>query len=220
MTTETDNTKPKSSKYDSKTIALFATIALLAGVIIGLVSSNRDGDGFMGMNHNNHSNNGMMGNNPTPNETDVSGPDAMFFQMMIPHHQQAIDMSNLALKTSKNAELIALAKNIIAAQSAEITQMKQWLSDAGEFTDVPDHMGHGMGGMLTDAEFADLAKATGTEFDKLWLQGMIGHHEGALHMVNMIDNSANSSTKKFGEDVTTAQSAEITQMKAMLAKLG
>ena len=212
-------TSDKPMKKDSKTIALFATIALLAGVIIGYASSHHD-DGFMGMHHGDQTSNGMMGNNPKPNPTGVSGPDVMFFQMMIPHHQQAIDMSNLALKTSKNAELVALAQKIIAAQTAEITQMKLWLTDAGESTEVPDHMGHGMGGMLTDAEFADLAKATGSEFDKLWLQGMIGHHEGAIHMVTMIDNSPNATSKKFGEDVTTAQSAEITQMKAMLAKLG
>lgn len=77
-----------------------------------------------------------------------TGADIMFLQMMIPHHQQAIDMSNLALKISKNAELLDLAEVIIRDQKAEIIQMKQWLKDAGAGAD-PGHEMSGMGGMLT-----------------------------------------------------------------------
>lgn len=212
---------PTSQSASNKTIALYAVIALLVGVIGGLLFSNNGHDGMMRMNHDrNSSHTDMMSADPNPNPTDVSDPEAMFFQMMIPHHQQAIDMSNFALTNSQNADVVALANKIITAQTGEITQMKQWLTDAGESLESPEHMGHGMGGMLSDSDMAELAKATGTQFDRLWLQGMIAHHEGALHMVHMIDNSPNAETDKFGENVTKAQSAEITQMKAMLAKLG
>lgn len=203
----------------NKTIALYATIALLGGVVIGLLYSNNDHDGMMGMNHNNSSQSDMMDIQPTPNASEIAHRDSMFFESMIPHHQQAIDMSNLALKNSKNAELIALANNIITAQTKEIAQMKKWLTDAGIDADAETHMGHGMGGMMNDNEMAELEKATGTDFDKLWLTGMIKHHNGALRMVHMIENSPNTETKTFGDNVIKAQSAEITQMQAMLDKL-
>jgi uncharacterized protein (DUF305 family) len=142
----------------------------------------------------------------------------MFLQMMIPHHQQAIDISNLALKTSKDAELLALAKTIAADQAAEITQMKSWLKDAGATTDM-GHSMDGMGGMLNDAELSALNAETGTKFDILWLKGMTGHHDGAIHMTTMIRDASNAEIKAFGEKVIKDQSAQIEQMKIMLQRL-
>jgi len=141
----------------------------------------------------------------------------MFLQMMIPHHQQAIDISNLALKTSKDSELLALAGTIIKAQSAEIVQMKSWLNDAGAATDMGHSMG--MGGMLDGAELSALSAATGKTFDTLWLKGMIGHHDGAIHMTTMIQDASNADIKAFGESVVKDQSAQIVQMKAMLKRI-
>jgi len=192
-----------------------AVIALLVGVIGGLVYANHDGNGFMNMGHN-HS---MMNDDQPANESSMTGSDAMFFQMMIPHHQQAIDTSNLAITTSKNVELVALAHVIADGQTKEIAQMKAWLTAAGYTTDVGDHMGHSMGGMLTDSELASLKAATGTNFDAQWLTGMIGHHQGALHMVQMIDGSRNAETKIFGSGIQSVQSAQITQMQALLKAL-
>jgi uncharacterized protein (DUF305 family) len=201
---------------DKKTGVLLGVIVLLGAALISVgINRDGDGDGFMGMGH--HTNNGMgMYNNS--NKATFSGADIMFLQMMIPHHQQAVDISNLALKTSKDSELLALAKTIRDAQSAEIIQMKMWLKEAGAGTDM-GHSMDGMGGMLDDAELSALSAATGKNFDILWLKGMIGHHDGAIHMTTMINDARNTEIKTFGENVVKDQSAQIKQMEAMLKRL-
>lgn len=143
-----------------------------------------------------------------------STTDVMFAEMMIPHHQQAIVMSELALTRSQNADVIALAKEIRAAQAPEIEQMKSWGADGEE------HMGHQMMGMLSDAEIDALKAATGTEFDQLFLKGMIAHHEGAIDMAQMILASKNDEVRTLGEAIVSTQTAEIERMKSMLAELG
>ncbi len=148
--------------------------------------------------------------------TRFTGADTMFLQMMIPHHQQAIDISEIALKKSKNAELLNLATVIIRDQRSEITQMKAWLDEAGASEDM-GHSAHGMGGMLDDEDLAALEKATGRDFDTLWLKGMIQHHDGAIHMSEMIKDASNLEIKAFGEKIVQDQSTQITQMKKMLA---
>jgi uncharacterized protein (DUF305 family) len=104
------------------------------------------------------------------------------------------------------------------AQTSEIIQMKSWLDDAGAGLDM-GHSMEGMGGMLNDAELSALAAATGKSFDILWLKGMIGHHDGAIHMTTMIRDASNQAIKTFGENVIMDQSAQIIQMKAMLKRL-
>jgi uncharacterized protein (DUF305 family) len=84
-------------------------------------------------------------------------------------------------------------------------------------------MGHsmsGMGGMLDDAELSALSAASGKNFDLLWLKGMIGHHDGAIHMTTMIRDASNPDIKSFGENVVKDQSAQIVQMNAMLKRIG
>ena len=80
-------------------------------------------------------------------------------------------------------------------------------------------MGHdmGMGGMLTEEQMTALSNASGAEFDKLYLQGMIAHHEGAIHMAQMVTDSSNAEAKQLGENVVKTQTAEIEKMKQMLA---
>jgi uncharacterized protein (DUF305 family) len=196
---------------DKKTGVLLGVIILLSTLLF-TISTNRDGGSdFMGMGH---------GTSSTQSSSDDSytGADIMFLQMMIPHHQQAVDISNLALKTSKDSELLALAKTIRDAQSAEIIQMKMWLKEAGAGTDM-GHSMDGMGGMLDDAELSALSAATGKNFDTLWLKGMIGHHDGAIHMTTMINDAQNTEIKNFGENVVKDQSAQIKQMESMLKRL-
>ena len=197
---------------DKKTGVFLAIITLLLAALVSLGINRGDRDGFMGMGH--HGSN----NQNNSRSSDYTGADIMFLQMMIPHHQQAIDISNLALKSSKDSELLALAKIIIAAQSSEITQMNSWLTDAGAGTDM-GHSMDGMGGMLDESELSALAAATGKNFDILWLKGMIGHHDGAIHMTTMINDARNKEIKTFGNNVVKDQSAQITQMKAMLKRL-
>ena len=203
---------------DKKTGIFTGIVIVLLAIIMSMSFSRNDERGFFGMRGF-----GMMGSDYNQRSSDLSGADMMFLQMMIPHHQQAVDISNLALAKSKDAELLALATDIRDGQSAEIIQMKAWLSNSNTDIDMGrsmgDSMGHSMGGMLTESELAELKDATGSSFDLLWLEGMTNHHDGALHMVGMIDNAKNAEIKRFGKDIATAQTAQIEQMKLMIARL-
>jgi uncharacterized protein (DUF305 family) len=123
-------------------------------------------------------------------------------------------MSELALNNSTNKEIRALATAIRDAQAPEIKQMQGWL-DGSDYSGT--HAGHmDMGGMLSDEELAALSSAKGSTFDRLFLEGMIAHHEGALNMISMIKNSSNTEVKKLYTNILTSQSAEIEAMKALL----
>jgi len=149
--------------------------------------------------------------------TGFSTSDVMFAQMMIPHHQQAVDMSALAQARSTNPDVLALAKQISAAQLPEIEQMQAWLTRAGASMDM-GHTMH-MDGMLSDDQMSKLAAASGTEFDRQYLEGMIAHHEGAIAMAGMIVDSSNAEAAKLGTTIVTSQTAEISAMKKLLASL-
>jgi len=200
---------------DKKTGILGTIIVVLVGVIIAMGVSTSNDNGFFGMGHST-----MMDSDTANGIGDLTGADIMFLQMMIPHHQQAVDISNLALTKSKDSELLALATAIRDGQADEIVQMKKWLSDAGASLDMGHSMPGAMGGMLDEQELADLKNATGANFDRLWLAGMTGHHDGALHMVQMIEDADNPSIKKFGQDIVSLQTAQINQMKEMLNRIG
>ena len=193
-------------------LGLAAVILIAAAVVSLSIRGNSASSNSMNssMGHGNHSS--------SSKNSAYTGADVMFLQMMIPHHQQAIDISNLAMKSSTNKELIGLAKIIARDQAAEIIQMKAWLKDAGATEDM-GHSMDGMGGMLTDEELTALNAATGSTFDRLWLEGMTDHHDGAIHMVQMIEDAENAEVKAFGTKVIADQSAQIAQMKKMLASL-
>jgi uncharacterized protein (DUF305 family) len=141
--------------------------------------------------------------------------EIMFAQGMIPHHQQAIEMSTMALKNSSSPEVKKLAKGIIAAQGKEISQLKYWLTATKSSTSMGHDMG--MSGMLSKDDLTKLKKLKGSKFDASFLKAMIAHHEGALEMVSMIDETKNSEAKKIAVDIQKGQSAEITRMKKLLA---
>lgn len=200
---------------DKKTGVFLAIIALLLATIASLAINRGDRDdhnGSQSMSHHNDSSQGKASGNYT-------GADIMFLQMMIPHHQQAVDISDLAISKSKDADLLALAKKIRADQASEIVMMKAWLKDAGASEDM-GHSMDGMGGMLSDAELSALKIESGSKFDILWLKGMTGHHDGAIHMTQMIEDAQNADIKAFGVKVIADQSAQIAQMKEMLNRLG
>ncbi len=118
---------------DRKTGVLLGVIVLLSAAVLSL-SINRDNNNPM-----NNSSGHMGHGSSSSTNSNYTGADIMFLQMMIPHHQQAIDISNLAMKSSQDAELLALAKIIARDQAAEIKQMKAWLKDAGhqKIWDIP-----------------------------------------------------------------------------------
>jgi uncharacterized protein (DUF305 family) len=148
------------------------------------------------------------------NTSDFSGTDIMFAQMMIPHHQQAIDMSAIALTRAVNPEVKALATRISAEQGPEIEQMRSWLKAAN----APAEMGHqmSMDGMLSDADMEQLANASGAEFDQLFVLGMIAHHEGAIEMAQMVLGSKNTEASELGKAIVEMQTVEIAELRALL----
>lgn len=200
----------------TKMTVTLSGLALAAGSLAGCtinIGAPNQGDGMM--------------NNSQENSAGFSPRDLMFADMMIPHHNQAVEMSDLAAERSQNPELLALAKEIKSAQEKEVTQMQSWLDESeGEGgMGGMDHSGHGggiddMGGMLTPEEMQALENTSGAEFDRLWLTGMIEHHEGAIQMARMVTNSANAEVEKLGNDIVKTQKAEIQQMKELLAALG
>lgn len=192
------------------TIAGITAVALAGAVSLAGCTINNGGTGSNGM-----MDGGMMANNLS--SSGFSGTDIMFAQMMIPHHQQAVDMSTLAETRTTNPEILALAKQIKDAQAPEIKQMTAWIESSGSSTDMGHDMG--MGGMLTDEQMTALENAQGAAFDKLYLEGMIGHHQGALQMAKMIENSDNAEAKELAANIIKSQSAEIEKMKQMLEAL-
>lgn len=171
-----------------------------------------------GMNGGSESGNEMMEGS---NSRAFSATDIMFAQMMTPHHQQAIDMSNLALRKSTNPDVLALARQIRDAQAPEITVMNDWLADAGANSAMgnnADDMGMGAGGILSADEMTALKNATEAAFDTLYLQGMIGHHEGAIQMAQSILNSRNAAVKRLGQAIVKSQTAQIAHMKQLLGQ--
>ena len=164
---------------------------------------------------------GMMSPSST---TGASAADAMFAQMMIPHHEQAVVMSELAETRASNPEILALAAEIKAAQQPEIEQMKGWLAEWGVpvmsgMDAMGEHGGHGMSGMLTEEQLDDLAAASGAEFDILFAEGMIEHHEGAIDMAEDVVDSKDPRVAALAEAIIRTQQAEIAQMKAILETL-
>ncbi|MDQ1248048.1 MAG: hypothetical protein QG597_2420 [Actinomycetota bacterium] len=168
---------------------------------------------------------------PSPVESASAG-DIAFAQLMIPHHEQAVQMADVALDPTYGAspQVQALATQIKAAQGPEIAQMQQWLAEwgapsamASASTDASGDMpGMDMGGvskdgMMTDAQMSALAAAKGPAFDQLWLQMMISHHEGAIAMAEDVSDSTNPQVKAMAASIITGQQAEISTMQGMLA---
>jgi len=167
----------------------------------------------------------------------LSPADVEFMQGMIMHHAQAIEMTALIPSHTENKELRSLGARISRSQDDEIRFMKRWLAARGKSLSMPmpesmpgtshmDSSNHAMDsmplmpGMLTEEQMKALGKATGAEFDRLFLKGMIQHHNGALTMVKDLFGSAGAGQDAeifgFATDVDTGQRAEIKIMQALL----
>lgn len=142
----------------------------------------------------------------------------MFLQMMIPHHEQAVEMSALAPSRTQNAAVLKLASQIEAAQGPEIAQMKSWLTEWNEPLTMDGMADHGGGsGMMTPEQIGALGQASGAAFDKLYLEDMIAHHEGAVEMAQQeLDSGENSQVKALAQAIIDGQTKEINEMKQML----
>ena len=148
--------------------------------------------------------------------------DVMFATMMIPHHEQAVEMSDLVLaKEGVDQRVTDLAEAVKAAQQPEIDTLQDWLVAWGADTSAGsvDHAGHG-DGMMTDDDLTALQSADGATASKLYLEQMIVHHEGAVDMAQtQVRDGSNADATALAEDIITAQNAEIQQMRDILASL-
>jgi uncharacterized protein (DUF305 family) len=161
--------------------------------------------------------------------TRYSPDDIRFMQDMIPHHHQALEMSALAPDRTNLGSVLEAARRIEVSQQDEIDFMQQWLRERDQ--QVPDPTAHDgmqhdhqqMSGMATAEQMAALAAAEGTEFDRLYLQLMIRHHEGAVKMVEKLHKQPGSAFDpalfEFTNDITNDQNAEIEKMNALLVTL-
>jgi uncharacterized protein (DUF305 family) len=149
--------------------------------------------------------------------------DIAFAQMMIPHHQQAIDMAKMAAEKATDPKVKDLATRIEGAQDPEIQQMTDLLEQWGTPTtgsSMPgmDHGGTSGEGMMTDEQMRQLEQATGADFDRMWLTMMIEHHQGAVAMARTeIEKGGDADAKALAQKIVDAQEAEITEMRGMLA---
>jgi uncharacterized protein (DUF305 family) len=137
-----------------------------------------------------------------------------FAEMMIPHHEQALEMSAIAQGNSQNQEVIALAIAIRDAQAPEFALMSSWPG-----VDPTVHAGHTMDGMLSNDEIQALRESTGLSFDRLFLQGMIKHHEGAIEMAQEVVESENLEVRELALEIIATQRREINEMRDLLSAL-
>jgi uncharacterized protein (DUF305 family) len=153
--------------------------------------------------------------------------DVQFMQGMIGHHAQALEMTALLPSRTNREDMRLLARRIELSQADEITMMQRWLRARGQSApDAHAHHDHGgalMPGMLTPDEMRRLEAAAGREFDRLFLEFMIRHHDGALTMVNDLFSTAGAGQEPdifaFASDVDTDQRIEIDRMSAMLLEI-
>ena len=141
--------------------------------------------------------------------------DVTFAQGMVPHHQQAVDMATLVSTRAAGAQVKQLASRIEQAQGPEIEQLQGFLKSWGA---PASGMGHDMAGMQPDQQLTELRQATGTAFDRLFLQLMVEHHTGAVQMAQTeLAAGQSAEAKALAKAIVTAQQAEITEMNGLLA---
>jgi uncharacterized protein (DUF305 family) len=200
----------------TRTIALATTAALATTLLAGCAPtiSGMPGNG--------------MGPNASSSPAAPSSPatsdahnnaDAMFTMMMIPHHQQAIEMSDMIIaKSGIDPQITELAQTIKDAQQPEITQMQGWLDawGVGDPNDMMDDMDHGTG-MMSDGDMSALESATGADAGRIYLDQMIQHHEGAIDMAtDEVDDGQNPDAITLAKNIITSQTAEIKIMTGLL----
>lgn len=199
-------------KAYARMAAISAATALLVGALTGCTIVNNDHGSMT------PPDGGMMSPSTT---TGASAADGMFAQMMIPHHEQAVEMSTLAETRASSPEIRELADEIKGAQQPEIDQMTAWLEEWGMpvmsgMDAMGEHGGHGMSGMLTDDQMQQLADAQGPEFDRLFAEFMILHHEGAIDMAEDVVDSKDPRVAALAAAIISTQAEEIAQLRAFL----
>ncbi|GGR93899.1 lipoprotein [Micromonospora fulviviridis] len=147
-----------------------------------------------------------------------NGLDVWYVRMMIPHHQQAVEMATLAPERAADPRVRAVADRIRAAQGPEIGVLRGWLDTRGLDAEVPGHDHGAMRGMQSAEAMRQLAAARGAEFDRLFVRMMTAHHEGAVIMsTDLLKVGADQTLQEFANAVASEQSAEIARLRELIA---
>jgi len=203
--------------------------ALGATAVLSLVLAACGGSDAGSMDHSSMSSTSSSSSSASPTaavDAAHNDQDVMFAQQMIVHHQSAIDMAEMATTKASSQEVKTLAASIEAAQSPEIETMTSWLNAWGESVTADSSMSGmdhsaAMPGMMTDEQMSQLDAATGADFDRMFLQMMTTHHEGAIEMAKTEQASgSNPQATALAADIESSQTAEVAQMAQMLATLG
>ena len=152
--------------------------------------------------------------------------DVYFAQMMIPHHQQALEMSEIALAKDTSPAVAELAREIRREQDPEIVLMRAWLGEwgaeelphsGGPGEEADDGHDHEMPGMATGDQMVALAEGSGRDFERMWLELMIAHHEGAIEMAEQVEGTTDDAeVRALAAAITEAQQEEIARMQGLL----
>jgi uncharacterized protein (DUF305 family) len=199
-------------------LALFA--ALFAALFLSSCTGpEQQSDGHTDHTHSETADNGTAAG-AQPGQARHNADDITFARDMMPHHKQALQLVDLARDRSTDPALLDLASKIATAQGPEMGQLSEMLRSWGQDPEAGmHHGGHDMAmpGMVDDATMKRLESLSGREFDTLWLQSMISHHQGAVEMAKAeIANGDNPDAKTLAQHIVEAQEAEIAQMKQML----
>lgn len=156
----------------------------------------------------------------TGSESSFNDADVMFAQMMIPHHEQALELADMALDPTLMAseQVKALASQIKAAQDPEIDLMTQWLTEWDQpLMDMSEDHSMTMDGMLSVDELGALGQMSGEEFDQAWASAMIAHHQGAIEMADTVKEEGESAlVQELADAIIQAQKLEINTLELLL----
>jgi len=141
--------------------------------------------------------------------------DVTFAQDMVQHHEQALDMAKLVPTRSTNEQVRGLAERIEKGQAAAVTPLRPRPEERG--AQDKEHSGHDMAGMMSDGDMTKLETTSGAEFDRLWLNLMVKHHEGAVEMARTeLKDGKDADAKKLAQAIIDGQQQEITEMKDLM----
>lgn len=156
----------------------------------------------------------------TSTEAEFNEADVTFAQMMIPHHEQAVEMARLAQEHAADPQIKELADQILSSQSEEIETMTAMLEEWGAPVEVEGHGDMDMGGMASEDQMAELEAARGAEFDRLFVELMIAHHQGAVDMAETeLAEGRNPEALALAEQVVEMQTVEIATLEEIQAQL-
>ncbi|ROQ58952.1 uncharacterized protein (DUF305 family) [Rathayibacter sp. PhB152] len=203
---------------NTKRTLLASTLALATAITLSACSNSSSGTGGLeGMDHSSSS------ASASPSSTaaaaaDFNDQDVTFAQMMKPHHEQAVEMADMILaKDGISTDVTGLATQIKEAQGPEISQLGEWITAWGA-EDSMSGMDHSMDGMMSDEDMSALESATGPEAEKLFLEQMTMHHEGAVEMAQTeVDEGRNTDAIEMANTIVQTQTEEIATMQDLLA---